>query len=125
MAKKTFHIDSFQKGYFMSWFVTTQAAFLVKAKLYDSSKVYFEAQKQSVNIEPPLSTGYGTIMGNSLCLDIDEPQSANLDSSINTYNITTDTGAIVGYGYNICIEDQNDRDYNDVSISLVAWKHRG
>jgi len=124
MAQKTFHIDSFPQGYFMSWFVTTQAAFLVKAKLYDDSKVYFEAEKQSMNIEPPLSSGYGTIVGNQLRLDIDEPQSAKLDSSINTYNITTDTGAIVGYGYNICIEDYNDHDYNDVSISLVAWKYR-
>jgi len=109
----------------MSWFVTTQAAFLVKAKLFDDSKVYFEGSRQSRQIEPPLAQGADTIVGNNLNLMIDEPQSTKIDSSINTYNITTDDGTIVGYGYNICIEDQTDKDYNDVSISLVAWKTKG
>jgi hypothetical protein len=125
MTSKTFYIDSFPQGYFMSWCVTTQAAFLVKAKLFDSSTVYFENSKQSTNIQPPLAIDAAIIKGTDVQLTIDEPESSKLDASINTYNITTDDGSIVGYGYNICIEDQNDMDYNDVCISLVAWKIRG
>jgi hypothetical protein len=125
MASKTFNIDSFPHGYFMSWCVTTQAAFLVKATLFDDSNVYFNASKQSTSIQPPLAIGAATIVGNKVQLTIDEPQSSKLDASINTYNITTDNGSIVGYGYNICIEDLNDKDYNDVCIALVAWKYKG
>lgn len=125
MASKTFHIEAFPKGYYMSWFVTTQAAFLVQAKLFDSSKVYFEAQKQSVDISPPLALGADTIQGDSLQLIITEPQSQSMDSSISSYTITTSEGIIVGQGMSICIEDSTDDDYNDVSISLVAWKSKG
>lgn len=125
MASKTFNIDSFPIGYYMSWFVTTQAAFKIDVKLFDSSKTYFDASKQSTDIEPPLAQGAGFISGNNLQMSVVDTQSSKLDGSINTYNITTNTGTIVGYGYSICIEDQNDQDYNDVAISLVAWKNKG
>jgi len=125
MTKKTFNIDSFPTGYYMSWIVSTQAAFLVKAQLFDSQTVYFNNSKQSRDIAPPLAQGASIVQGQNIKLTIEEPQSNNLDSSINAYSITTHTGAIVGYGYNICIEDENDNDYNDVCISLVAWKSKG
>jgi len=125
MAQKTFTIDSFPQGYYMSWFVTTQAAYSVTATLSDSSQQYFSNTKTSTNIQPPLAQGASLIQGSNLKLLVNIPQSSSLDSSINTYAITTDTGAIVGYGYNICIEDSGDKDYNDVAISLVAWRNKG
>ncbi|MDD3269989.1 MAG: hypothetical protein PHX14_11765 [Syntrophomonadaceae bacterium] len=125
MAQKTFTIDSFPQGYYMSWFVTTQAVFSVEARLFDNSRQYFDAVKQSTNIAPPLAQGADFIQGSGLKLLINIPQSTNIDSSINTYLITTDTGAVVGFGYNICIEDSYDKDFNDVCINLVAWKNRG
>lgn len=125
MSTRTFNIDSFPKGYYMSWFVTTQAAFLVNARLFDDSTTYFQNSKQSTNINPPLAQGAQTIGGNNVQITVDEPQSKNLSASINTYNITDDNGTIVGYGYNISMEDSKDNDFNDVCISLVAWKSRG
>ncbi len=125
MAQKTFTIDSFPPGYYMSWFVTSQAAYSVNARLFDSAKQYFNKTKMSTDIEPPLAQGAAFIQSNGLKLSIDVPQSSSLDSSINTYAITTDTGSIVGYGYNICIEDSNDKDYNDVCVALVAWRNKG
>ncbi len=125
MASRTFNISSFPKDYFMSWFVTTQAAYLVNAKLFDNSKTYFQNSKQSTNINPPLAQGAETIQGNNIQIIIDEPQSSNLSASINAYNITNDSGSVVGYGYNISIEDQSDNDFNDVCISLVAWRNKG
>lgn len=125
MASKTFNIDSFPSGYFMSWFVTTQAAFTVYAKLYDSNTKYFDDSKTSTSISPPLAQGSADIIGSNVKISINEPQSNQLISSINTYNITNDSGSIVGFGYNICIEDSGDADFNDVSINLVAWKSKG
>ncbi|MFY0629471.1 MAG: hypothetical protein JXR05_03760 [Flavobacteriaceae bacterium] len=109
----------------MSWFVTTQAAYLVNAKLFDNSKTYFEKSKQSININPPLAQGAEIIQGNNIRMIIEEPQSSNLRASINAYNITNDSGSVVGYGYNISIEDYLDEDFNDVCISLVAWRNKG
>lgn len=125
MAQKVFSIDSFPQNYFMSWFVTTQAAFNISVTLSDSSRVYFTGSKQSVNIEPPLSQGAALISGNSLKLTVDIPQSNTIINSINSYNITRQDGSIVGYGFNISIEDSTDMDFNDVSITLVAWKSKG
>lgn len=125
MAQKIFNIDAFPQGYYMSWFVTTQAAYKIQATLQDDRKTYFSGSKTSTKIEPPLAQGAGFLEGSQLRLTVDIPQSRRIDSSINTYVITSDTGNIVGFGYNISIEDQDDRDYNDVCISLVAWKNKG
>jgi hypothetical protein len=125
MATKTINLSSFPEGYYMSWFVTTQAAFQVSAKLYDDSTTYFDASRQSRDINPPLSQGAKTIKGSNLKLFLEEKSSDNLKTSINNYSITTDDGTIVGYGCDIAVEDQTDNDYNDVCATIVAWKSRG
>lgn len=125
MPQKTFNIDSFPKGYFMSWFVTTQAANAITVTLADSSGTYFSQTKQSMNVNPPLAQGASTINGNSLVLTINIPQSAGILNSINSYVITRADGSGVGFGFNISIEDSTDNDFNDASISLVAWATKG
>ena len=125
MAKKDFNISSFPQGYYMSWFVTTQAAFAVTVTLADTSGVYFANTRQSTEINPPLALGASTINGSSLQLTVDIPESDNILNSINSYNITRADGSIVGFGFNISIEDSSDMDFNDVNISLVAWVTKG
>jgi len=125
MASQTIKIQSFPQGYFMSWCVTTQAAFSTTVKLFDSSTVYFNATKKSTNVLPPLAIGANNIAGNNVQLTVDVPESSKLYVSLNNYSITATDGTIVGYGCNISIEDSNDNDYNDVCASLVAWKHKG
>jgi hypothetical protein len=125
MAQKTFNLDSFPQGYYMSWFVTTQAAFAITVSLADSSGTYFSQTKQSVNISPPLAQGASTINGSSLQLTVNIPQSTGIINSINSYNITRADGSTVGFGFNISIEDGSDMDFNDVNISLVAWVTKG
>ena len=109
----------------MSWFVTTQAAFAVTVTLADTSGVYFANTRQSTEINPPLALGASTINGSSLQLTVDIPESDNILNSINSYNITRADGSIVGFGFNISIEDSSDMDFNDVNISLVAWVTKG
>lgn len=109
----------------MFWCVTTQAAFSVHAKLYDNQKTYFDNTRQNTEIDPPLAIGSDFMAGTGLKLLIEETQSQSIDASINTYNITRNDGSIIGYGYNISIEDSTDADYNDVSITLISWKSKG
>lgn len=125
MAQKTFNIDCFPQGYYMSWFVTTQAAFAITVTLSDSSGTYFSQTKQSIDISPPLALGASTINGNSLQLIVSIPESTSILNSINSSNITRADGSTVGYGFNISIEDGTDMDFNDVNISLVAWVTKG
>jgi len=122
--QKIFNIDAFPTGYYMCWFVTTQAAYLVHVKLFDSVTTYFDASKQSIEIEPPLAQNAAGIAGANVQLLIDIPESSGIDNSLDAFEITNNVGATVGYGYNLFIEDGGDGDYNDVSIMLVAWKSK-
>lgn len=113
------------KGYFMSWFVTTQAAFKITVTLKDNSKTYFSASKQSTNIAPPLACSYGTICGDDLKITVDIPQSRKIFGGPHSNDITTDDGTVVGKEFNLCLEDSDDKDYNDAAISIIAWKSKG
>lgn len=113
------------KGYFMSWFVTTQAAFNVTVTLKDSVREYFSKSKRSMNIDPPLACSYSTVYGDNLKITIDIPQSTQILGGPHSNDITTDDGTVVGKEFNLCLEDSGDKDYNDVAISIIAWKSKG
>ncbi len=122
--KKEFNVP-IPKGYFMSWFVTTQAAFKITVTLSDKSKTYFSASKQNTNIDPPLACNYSTVCGDGLKITVDIPRSSQILGGPHSNDITTDDGTVVGKEFNLCLEDSNDKDYNDVAISIIAWKTKG
>ena len=122
--KREFNVP-IPKGYFMSWFVTTQAANKIMVTLKDDSKEYFSASKQSTNIDPPLACSYSTICGNNLKITVDIPKSSQILGGPHSNDITTDDGTVVGKEFNLCLEDSCDKDYNDVAISIIAWKSKG
>ncbi len=109
----------------MSWFVTTQAAFKVTVTLKDSSREYFSKSKQNTNIDPPLACSYSTVYGDNLKITVDIPQSSQILGGPHSNDITTDDGTVVGKEFNLCLEDSGDKDYNDVAISIIAWKSKG
>lgn len=113
------------QGYFMSWFVTTQSSAKITVTLKDDSKTYFTESKQSADIDPPLAIGYSTICGDNLKLIVDIPQSSQIIGGPHSNDITTDDGTVVGKEFNLCLEDFIDKDYNDVAISIIAWKSKG
>ena len=76
------------KGYFMSWFVTTQAAFKITVTLKDSSKEYFSESKQSTNIDPPLACSYSTVFGDNLKITVNIPQSSQILGGSHSNDIT-------------------------------------
>lgn len=121
---KTFH-TTIPQNYFMSWFITTQAANKISVKLWDNTKTYVNACKQSTNIDPPLACGYAKVGGNNLSLTVDVPNACNLLGTPHSNDIITDDGKVVGKEYTLCLEDSTDNDYNDIAISIVAWKNKG
>lgn len=124
MAKKSWKVN-IEQGYFISWFVTTQAANRVTVTLSDEDKIYFSESKQSTSIDPPLALGSAFVGGSELLIIVDVPNSSQLIGTPHSNDILTDEGVVVGKEFNLSLEDQRDKDYNDVAVSIIGWKHKG
>lgn len=125
MAQRTFTIPNFDKNKFMAWSMFTQAAYNIHVTLKDSAKTYVDQSKQSTNIDPPLAVGNSSIQGNNLCLIVDIPQSSDIKANICSYNVSRPDGVPAGYGFDICVEDRDDQDYNDLYVALICWNSKG
>lgn len=122
--KKEFNVN-IPRGYFMSWFITTQAASKVTVTLLDNGRRYVSASKQSTNIDPPLACGYATVENDGLKVVVEVNNNYNLLGDPHSNDITTDNGSVVGKEFTLCLEDYIDEDYNDVAISIIGWKSKG
>ncbi|MCM1499770.1 MAG: dockerin type I repeat-containing protein [Clostridium sp.] len=122
--KVTIKLDTFDKGEYLSWFVTTQAANEVIITLKDDSKTYFKEKKKSLDIAPPLAVGNAQYTGNNLVLEISIPESDNVRAIPTATSIITATGKVVGHSFNCCGEDWNDDDFNDFYVNIVGWKSK-
>lgn len=122
--KVTIQLGAFDKGEYLSWFVTTQAAYEVTITLKDDSKTYFTGKKKSMDIAPPLAMGNEQYTGNNLRLEISIPESDDIKTLPTMTAIITNTGKIVGHNFICCGEDWNDADYNDFYINIVGWKSK-
>lgn len=125
MAERSWVVN-IPQGWFMSWFVTTQAASKVTVNLADTKKKYIdEKSQQSCDINPPLAAGYGFVEGADLKLTISISGSRALKGEPHASDILTSKGAVVGKEFVMSIEDSEDDDYNDVAISIIAWRSKG
>ncbi|MDR2388614.1 MAG: hypothetical protein LBD89_02365 [Tannerellaceae bacterium] len=123
MARNTWEVP-IPKGYYISWFITTQAANRVSVTLKDEYATYFAKEKQSTSIDPPLAIGSGFIDGASLVLIVDIPGSTEIFGEPHSSDILTKEGIVVGKVFNLFLEDGVDKDYNDVAINITGWKSK-
>jgi hypothetical protein len=126
---KTYDVSEIKQGYFICWNVCTQCWNACSVKLTDDKgNQYFTYNKpfdRSGNLKF-LGQGSADCRGNKLILVVTcTTDTGEIKQSINSYNITDGSAATIGHGYNLCIEDSSDEDYNDVYIDLVAWKKKG
>lgn len=122
--KVTINLGEFEKGEYLSWFVTTQASYEVTMTLRDDKKIYFKGTKKELNIAPPLAVGNDTYTGTNLRLEISIPESEDIKVIPSMTSIITNTGKVVGHSFTGCGEDWNDADYNDFYINIVGWKSK-
>lgn len=111
-------------GYYMSISFTTQAANEVKIKLYDEKKTYLEARRRSTEATP-VETREGWMEGESLYLRLDIPESCNVEVRKNQWDITGENGELLARSIVILAEDSYDYDYNDVVLTITAWRGKG
>ena len=121
-SSKTYSIAGITPGMYMSWFVTTQATNRITVKLFDDTKVYFESGKQSIDIDPPLALGADYVAGNNLKMTVTSSGNNEIKSWHNTSDISTADGGQAGRVFVFAGEDYIDSDYNDVYVSISAWK---
>ena len=118
-------VVNIDKGYYISWFVTTQASNNVTVTLADSEKTYFSESKQTTEIAPALASGDAVVEGYELTLSIEVENAETLSGSPHSNDILTDSGNLAGKEYTLCLEDYTDNDYNDIAISIIGWKSKG
>ena len=121
-SSKTYSIAGITPGMYMSWFVTTQAANRITVNLFDDTKVYFESSKQSIDIDPPLALGADYVAGNNLQITVTSSGNNEIESWHNTSDISAADGSQAGRVFVFAGEDYTDSDYNDVYVSISAWK---
>lgn len=112
------------QGYFMCWNFTTQAANRVNIELYDDKgNIYLKETRQSTNPEPMIS-GSGYLKGKKLTLRLDVPASPRIEIRKNTWDIT-DGSTILARSIVLLAEDAYDYDFNDIQLSVTAFRSRG
>lgn len=126
MASTEFELDQFVKGNLIAWNITTQCGYLPTVKLVAGNKTFFAMNKKTLDHHLQL-LGHGSAVidtTETLKLVISIPQSTKIKSSIVAGAISDKKAKKVGYIYDICIEDSDDNDYNDVYVNIVGWKNQ-
>lgn len=120
-------MSEIKKGNFMCWIVCTQACYASTIKLVDETREYFSYDKPRTsdgsfrNWQPTAAL----CAGNNLQLIVNAEVDDTIKQTVNSYNITDSNAKTVGHGYNLCIEDGTDEDFNDIYVNLVGWIKNG
>lgn len=123
---KEYDVSEIKKGYFICWNICTQAGYMSTVALKDEKKEYFTIKKPTNNHHLQLlGQGSADVIGDKLRLIITTECDGEINQSINSYNVTDNKAATVGHGYNLCIEDSTDEDFNDIYVDLIGWKRKG
>lgn len=123
----TFHLEEIKKGMHICWNVSAQAGFDSTTIIGDDKMTYAKLTKEQTFPDSYqfLGQGQSTVEGNNFKIVVNSSAATNLKQVTQRYEIKTEQKRLVGYSYNICIEDFNDDDFNDVCINIVAWLDRG
>lgn len=126
-ASLTFELEQFQKGYFLSWSVSTQCWNTVSVTLKVGNTIYFSNRKNGHSTDLQIisqgSRNHDRDGTPVLTITIDE--ASTLKQSFTSGAINNQRAHKVGYVYNFCIEDSTDDDYNDVYVNIVGWVKKG
>lgn len=123
----SFELEQFQNGYFLVWDILTQCQNTVNVTLKVGNTVYFSCDKtnhsQSLQFIAHGSSDHNVSGTPILTITVNE--ASILKQSLTSGAINDQKARKVGYVYDLCIEDQNDNDYNDVYVNIVGWSKKG
>lgn len=121
-------LENIKIGTYITWEMYTNADYKISVVMKDDVKEYVDNSSQGVP-HKVLSEGYEKVEGDNLRLIIHVETTGgqhitNLKFFVLPYSIPRTNGSIAGQGYNIMMEDEGDRDYNDLVIFLHACPGR-
>lgn len=112
------------ENYFVIVSMTTQATFQITVSITDSDNTYFNESRQSTEAIPIISKSFYT-KSDMAELVIDVPQSVRLDVRMDTMDIKSDSEELINKTISLVTEDSFDYDYNDLLLTISAWKSKG
>ncbi|MDR2633336.1 MAG: hypothetical protein LBC51_06900 [Treponema sp.] len=111
-------------GWYVGVFFTTQAAYEWRVVIGDGGSPYFDHKRKSTDPNPPIY-GFFYALSNNLTVEISVSQSPLIRLHYERMNVSADSGEVVAKTITFAGEDSTDQDYNDLSLSITAWKKRG
>lgn len=114
------------RGYYVVCTLNTQAAYKIKIHVKDENNndLIVPMERQSMQALPPVCKEF--IMYSSECkVFIDIPQSGNIDARMEQVDFKGADNSLKVRTYIIIAEDNGDRDYNDLFLTVTAYQKRG
>lgn len=114
------------RGYYVVCTLNTQAAYKIKIHVKDENNndLITPMERQSMQSLPPVYEGF--TMNSSECkVFIDIPQSGNIDARMEQVDFKGADNSLKVRTYIIIAEDNGDKDYNDLFLTVTAYQKRG
>lgn len=122
---KYYQILNIPAGYFGLVTMTTQAGFEIEVSIVDAKtgNSLFHEVRKSTNPNPVITAQFLPANDNpELIIRVEE--SAHLDVRYDEMNVTDEKGLLLSQNYVFVAEDATDKDYNDLYLSVAAWRYR-
>jgi len=125
MATKTIPLELVPQGWYMSWFMATQAAFDICVTLYDDTTTYVGDKCRQSTAFGVLDEGFSQVSGSNMNLVVDISSSDDILVVNHPVVVPNVKGLAVAQGYVFAFEDSDDQDFNDLYCTIMAWKSVG
>ena len=125
MATKTIPLELVPQGWYVSWFMATQAAFNICVTLADGSKTYVNNKCRQSTAFGVLDEGFAQVVGTGMSLTVNISSSDEILVVNHPVVVPNVKGLAVAQGYVFAFEDADDQDFNDLYCTIMAWKSVG
>ncbi len=115
------------QGYYVVCMMQTQAAYLYKVRLTDDQDkdIINPMTRQSQNALPPVYADIASFRSNACYVVVEVSQSSNIDARIVCSDFNGIDNSLKVRNYTIVAEDNGDSDYNDLFLTITAYKSKG
>jgi len=125
MAQQVIPLSLIPQGWFMSWFMATQAAFDICVTLQDSAQAYVNGQCRQSTTFGVLDQGFAQVTGSNMSLTVNIASSDQIFVVNHPVVVPNVKGITVAQGYVFAFEDGDDQDFNDLYCTIMAWQSVG
>ena len=125
MSTKVIPLELIPQGWYMSWYMATQAAFNICLTLNDNAETYINNQCRQSTTFGTLAQGFSQVKGSELSLSIDIASSSEILVVNHPVVVPNVKGISIAQGYVLAFEDSDDQDFNDLYCTIMAWKSVG